>query len=144
VVTQSNIKAEVKQGVRLPVVTAATANAQATTTYIDAELRLTVTPQITADNTIFLTVDVENTQPGAQAAGGNYVLNTQQETTQILVTNGKTIAIGGVIMTTNTVSVNQTPFLGNVPWLGNLFKERVVSTETDELIFFITPTIVED
>ena len=51
--------------------------------------------------------------------------------------------IGGVIQTTNSVSTTQTPFLGNIPWLGNLFKERFVKTETDELIFFITPKIVQ-
>ncbi len=144
VVTQSNIKAEVKQGVKLPVITAATANANATTSYIDSVLRLSVTPQITADNTIFLTVDVENTQPqGTANSEGNYVLTTQQTTTQVLVTDGGTVVIGGIIQTTNSVSTTQTPVLGNIPWLGNLFKERLVKTETDELIFFITPKIIQ-
>ena len=143
VITQSNVKAEVKQGVRLPVVTAATANAQATTSYIDAELRLTVTPQITADNTIFLNVDVENTQPGQVTSNGNYELITEQATTQVLVTNGGTVVIGGVIQTTNTVTVAQTPMLGSIPWLGSLFRTRNVATDTEELIFFITPKIVE-
>ena len=68
VVTQSNVKAEVKQGVKIPVYTAGTANANASVSYVDAVLRLSVTPQITADNTIFLTVDVENTQPERQAS----------------------------------------------------------------------------
>ncbi len=127
VVTQSNVKAEVKQGVKLPVTTAATQNALATTSYIDSVLRLSVTPQITADNTIFLTVDVENTQPeGTANSNGNFILTTQQTTTQVLVTDGGTVVIGGVIQTTNSVSTTQTPFLGNIPWLGNLFKERLV------------------
>jgi type IV pilus assembly protein PilQ len=142
VVTQSNVKAEVKQGQKLPVYQASTANANASVSYIDAVLRLSVTPQITADNTIFLTVDVENTQP-AGTINQNYILTTQQATTQVLVTNGGTVVIGGVIQTTNSVSTSQTPFLGNIPWLGNLFKERLVKTETDELIFFITPKIIE-
>jgi type IV pilus assembly protein PilQ len=143
-VTQSNVKAEVKQGVKLPVVTSATANSNATTSYIDSVLRLSVTPQITADNTIFLTVDVENTQPeGTANSQGNFILTTQQTTTQVLVTDGGTVVIGGVIQTSNSVSTTQTPFLGNIPWLGNLFKERFVKTETDELIFFITPKIVQ-
>ena len=143
VVTQSNVKAEVKQGVKLPVLHAATANANASVSYIDAVLRLSVTPQITVDNTIFLTVDVENTQPQGTASQGNYVLTTQQATTQVLVTDGGTVVIGGVIQTTNSVSTTQTPVLGNIPWLGNLFKERLVKTETDELIFFITPKIIQ-
>jgi len=142
VVTQSNQKAEVKQGVKLPVATAGTGNSIATVSYIDAVLRLSVTPQITADNTIFLTVDVENTQPAGQS-NNNYIMTTQQATTQVLVTDGGTVVIGGVIQTTNSVSTTQTPFLGSIPWLGNLFKERLVKTETDELIFFITPKIIQ-
>jgi len=143
VVTQSNVKAEVKQGVKLPVYTASTGTTNSSVSYIDAVLRLSVTPQITADNTIFLTVDVENTQPSGTTGQGNYILTTQQTTTQVLVTDGGTVVIGGVIQTTNSVSTTQTPVLGNIPWLGNLFKERLVKTETDELIFFITPKIVQ-
>jgi len=142
VVTQSNVKAEVKQGVKIPVYTASTANANASVSYVDAVLRLSVTPQITADNTIFLTVDVENTQPSG-TINSNYILTTQQATTQVLVTDGGTVVIGGVIQTTNTVSTSQTPLLGDIPWLGNLFKQRSVKTETDELIFFITPKIIQ-
>lgn len=142
VVTQSNVKAEVKQGVKLPVATASTGNSIATVSYIDAVLRLSVTPQITSDNTIFLSVDVENTQPNGQS-NGNFIMTTQQATTQVLVTDGGTVVIGGVIQTTNSVSTTQTPILGNIPWLGNLFKERLVKTETDELIFFITPKIIQ-
>jgi type IV pilus assembly protein PilQ len=142
VVTQSNVKAEVKQGVKIPVYTAGTANANSSVSYVDAVLRLSVTPQVTADNTIFLTVDVENTQPGTYI-NSNFELTTQQATTQVLVTDGGTVVIGGVIQTTNSVSTSQTPVLGNIPWLGNLFKSRHVSTETDELIFFITPKIIQ-
>lgn len=142
VVTQSNVKAEVKQGVKIPVYTQGTANANASVSYVDAVLRLSVTPQITSDNTIFLTVDVENTQPSG-TINSNYILTTQQATTQVLVTDGGTVVIGGVIQTTNTVSTTQTPVLGSIPWLGNLFKERSVKTETDELIFFITPKIIQ-
>jgi type IV pilus assembly protein PilQ len=142
VVTQSNVKAEVKQGSKLPVYQASTSTTNATVTYIDAVLRLSVTPQITSDHTVFLTVDVENTQPNGQT-NGNFILTTQQATTQVLVSDGGTVVIGGVIQTTNSVSTQQTPVLGNIPFLGNLFKERLVKTETDELIFFITPKIIE-
>jgi type IV pilus assembly protein PilQ len=89
-------------------------------------------------------VNVENTQPEGEANGnGNFVLSTQQASTQVLVSDGATVVIGGVIQTTNSVSTTQTPLLGDIPWLGNLFKERHVSTETDELIFFITPKIIQ-
>jgi type IV pilus assembly protein PilQ len=144
VVTQNNIQAVVKQGVRIPVVTQAQLNGPATTTYIDAFLRLTVTPQITVENTIFLNVDVENTTPDfGHEVGGNPTLITQQATTQVLVTDGGTVVIGGVIQTNNSVAIRQVPLLGSIPWLGNLFKEQAVSSSTQELIFFITPRVVE-
>jgi len=143
VVTQNNIQAVVKQGVRIPVVTEAQLNGPATTTYIDAFLRLTVTPQITVESTIFLNVDVENTTPDfGHTVGGNPTLITQQATTQVLVTDGGTVVIGGVIQTSNSVSIQQVPLLGSIPWLGNLFKHQAVSSSNQELIFFITPRIV--
>ena len=145
IVTQNNIQAVVKQGVRLPIESQATALSPATVTYVDAMLRLTVTPQITSEGTIFLNVDVENTVPdfGEGDALHNPALITQQATTQVLVTDGGTVVIGGVIQTNNSLNVAQVPVLGNIPYLGNLFKHRSVSTNTQELIFFITPRIVQ-
>ena len=144
VVTQNNIQALVKQGVRVPIVTQAQLGGPPTVTYIDAFLRLTVTPQITSENTIFLNVDVENTTPNfGQEVQGNPELITQQATTQVLVTDGGTVVIGGVIQTQNSVSIDQVPLLGNIPILGNLFKHTQVSTTNQELIFFITPRIIQ-
>ena len=144
VVTQNNIQALVKQGVRVPIVTLGQLGGPPTVTYVDAFLRLTVTPQITSEGTIFLNVDVENTTPDfGRQVQGNPTLITQQATTQVLVTDGGTVVIGGVIQTQNNLNVQQVPLLGNVPYLGNLFKRRSVSTATQELIFFITPHIVQ-
>jgi type IV pilus assembly protein PilQ len=144
VVTQNNIQAVVRQGVRVPVVTQAQLGGPPTVTYVDAFLRLTVTPQITVENTIFLNVDVENTTPDfSRQVQGNPTLITQQATTQVLVTDGGTVVIGGVIQTQNSVNVFQVPLLGDIPILGNLFKRRQVSTSTQELIFFITPRIIQ-
>ncbi|MGA7755984.1 MAG: AMIN domain-containing protein, partial [Candidatus Sulfotelmatobacter sp.] len=104
VVTQNNIQALVKQGVRVPIVTQAQLGGPPTVTYVDAFLRLTVTPQITSENTIFLNVDVENTTPNfGQEVQGNPELITQQATTQVLVTDGGTVVIGGVIQTQNSI-----------------------------------------
>ena len=115
-----------------------------TTVYVEAALRLQVTPQITAEGTIFLNVDVENTTPDQSfAVGQNPGLITQQATTQVLVTDGGTVVIGGVIQTQNSVTIAQTPLLGDIPVLGNLFKRRNVTTTTQELIFFITPRIIQ-
>jgi type IV pilus assembly protein PilQ len=144
VVTQNNIQALVKQGVRVPIVTQAQLGGPPTVTYVDAFLRLTVTPQITSENTIFLNVDVENTTPNfGQEVQGNPELITQQATTQVLVTDGGTVVIGGVIQTQNSINISQVPLLGNIPVLGNLFKHVQVQTSNQELIFFITPRIIQ-
>ena len=144
IVTQNNILAQVKQGVRVPIVTQAQLGGPPTVTYVDAFLRLTVTPQITSESTIFLNIDVENTTPNfGQQVQGNPELITQQATTQVLVTDGGTVVIGGVIQTQNSVNISQVPLLGNIPYLGNLFKHTVVNTSNQELIFFITPRIIQ-
>jgi type IV pilus assembly protein PilQ len=144
VVTQNNIQALVKQGVRVPIVTQAQLGGPPTVSYVDAFLRLTVTPQITSENTIFLNVDVENTTPNfGQEVQGNPELITQQATTQVLVTDGGTVVIGGVIQTQNSINITQVPLLGNIPVLGNLFKHTQVTTSNQELIFFITPRIIQ-
>ena len=146
IVTQNNISALIKQGSRIPVVTQAQLGGPPTVTYVEAFLRLTVVPQITADNTIFLSVDVENTVPDFSRVSGsqlNPTLNTQQATTQVLVSDGGTVVIGGVIQTQNNVAIAQVPLLGSIPLLGNLFKHTNVNTSTAELIFFITPKIIQ-
>jgi type IV pilus assembly protein PilQ len=144
VVTQNNVQALVRQGVRVPIVTQAQLGGPPTVTYVDAFLRLTVTPQITSEGTIFLNVDVENTTPDfGHTIQGNPTLITQQATTQVLVTDGGTVVIGGVIQTQNSVNIAQVPLLGDVPYLGNLFKRRTVNTSNQELIFFITPRIIQ-
>src|SRR5579872_2601409 len=144
VVTQNNIQALVRQGVRVPIVTQAQLGGPPTVTYVDAFLRLTVVPQITAENTIFLNVDVENTTPDfGREVQGNPTLITQQATTQVLVTDGGTVVIGGVIQTQNSITIDQVPLLGSVPWLGNLFKHTQVSTSNQELIFFLSPRIIQ-
>jgi type IV pilus assembly protein PilQ len=144
VVTQNNIQAIVRQGVRVPIVTQAQLGGPPTVTYVDAFLRLTVTPQITSEGTIFLNVDVENTTPDfGQEVQGNPTLITQQATTQVLVTDGGTVVIGGVIQTQNSINISQVPLLGNIPVLGNLFKHVQVKTANQELIFFITPRIIQ-
>jgi type IV pilus assembly protein PilQ len=144
IITQNNVQATVKQGVSLPIVTAAQLGGPPTTTFVQAFLRLTVTPQITVEGTIFLNIDVENTTPDfSQAVNNNPALLTQQATTSVLVTDGGTVVIGGVIQTQNSVTVSQVPLLGSVPVLGNLFKRRFVSTQTQELLFFISPRIIQ-
>ena len=68
---------------------------------------------------------------------------TQQATTSVLVTDGGTVVIGGVIQTQNSLAINQIPVLGSLPILGHLFRHTAVNTSTQELIFFITPKIIQ-
>lgn len=146
VVTQNNVQAVIKQGQRIPVITGAQLGGPPTVTYFEVLLRLTVKPQITHENTIFLNVDVENTTPDFSRTTPNQpnpILLTQQATTQVLVTDGGTVMIGGVIQTRSNVAITQVPLLGNIPVFGNLFKRRNVTTSSDELIFFITPKIIQ-
>jgi type IV pilus assembly protein PilQ len=146
ITTQNNIKALIRQGTRVPVVTAAQLGGPPTVQYIDAFLRLTVTPQITAENTIFLEIDVENTVADTTSITGSQVnptLDTQQATTSVLVADGGTVVIGGVVQTQNNIAIAQVPLLGSIPILGNLFKHQNVKTSTQELIFFITPKIIQ-
>jgi type IV pilus assembly protein PilQ len=87
---------------------------------------------------------VENTTPDfGRTVSGNPTLITQQATTQVLVTDGGTVVIGGVIQTQNNLNVSQVPLLGDLPILGNLFKRRTVTTTTQELIFFLSPKIIQ-
>lgn len=146
ITTQNNIQSMIEQGSRIPVVTQAQLGGPPTVTYVDAFLKLTVTPQITSDNTIFLLLDVENTTPDFTRVTGaqlNPTLNTQRATTQVLVGDGQTVVLGGVIQTQNSLAIGQIPLLGSIPLLGNLFKHTAINTSTAELIFFITPKIIQ-
>ena len=143
IITQNNTEATVKQGVRIPLQT--TINNTISVQYIDVVLRLTVTPQITADGTIFLKTDIENTSidPGISVVPGQFALDTQAAQTQVLVSNGGTVFFGGVVANINRVAEEQVPLLGSVPLVGNLFKHKATTSTTNELLFFITPRIVQ-
>lgn len=143
IITQNNVEATVKQGVKIPIQT--TINNTVSVQYVDVVLRLTVTPQITADGTIFLKTDIENTSidPGIATTPGQFGLDTQTATTQVLVSNGGTVFFGGVVQNINRVSEQQVPLLGSVPLIGNMFKHKSTSSTTNELLFFITPRIVQ-
>lgn len=146
ITTQNNVAATIRQGAQIPVVTLAQLGGPPTVQYIAAFLRLTVTPQITAENTIFLNIDVENTTPDfthVTSQQVNPALDTQQATTSVLVHDGGTVVIGGVVQTQNNLAISQVPLLGSIPVLGNLFKRITINTQTQELIFFITPKIIE-
>jgi len=142
VITQNNEKATVKQGTKIPIQT--TINNTISVQFIDAVLKLEVTPQITAEGTIFMDVLVENTQidTGIPRIQGVPALDTQAAETKVTVADGGTVVIGGVIISSQRVDLFQTPIVGSLPLIGNLFRRRSVSTSTQELLFFLTPRII--
>jgi type IV pilus assembly protein PilQ len=112
--------------------------------YIDAVLQLQVTPQITAEGTIFMDVLVENTQidPGIARVQGIPALDTHSAETKVLINDGGTVVIGGVMTSSQTTTVQQVPLVGSVPLIGHLFKRTAVSVSSQELLFFLTPRIM--
>jgi type IV pilus assembly protein PilQ len=142
IVTQNNEKATVKQGVKIPIQT--TINNTISVQYIDAVLKLEVTPQITAEGTIYMDVLVENTQidNGIPRIQGVPALDTESAESKVTVADGATIVVGGVIITQSQVNITQVPILGSLPLIGNLFKRNSTSVTTGELLFFLTPRII--
>lgn len=142
VITQNNEKATVKQGTKIPIQT--TINNTISVQFIDAVLKLEVTPQITAEGTVFMDVLVENTQidTGIPRVQGIPALNTQSAETKVLVADGGTVVIGGIIISSQRVDITQVPIVGSIPIIGNLFKRTNVSIQSQELLFFLTPRII--
>jgi len=141
IITQDNIEGFVQQGVKIPVQT--TINNTVSVQFFDFSLKLTVTPQITDEGTIVLKVDVENSTPDFSRQVGNVpTINTQQTKTTVLVQNGGTVVVGGVLIDNEQVNVRQVPGFGSIPVIGNLFKNRSVIKQTQELIFFLSPKIL--
>jgi type IV pilus assembly protein PilQ len=142
VVTQNNEKAIIKQGQKIPIQT--TINNTISVQFIDAVLKLEVTPQITAEGTVFMDVLVENTtiDPGIPRIQGVPALDTQSEETKILVADGGTVVVGGIIVSNQNVTTNEVPILGSLPLIGHLFRRNNVIISSQELLFFLTPRII--
>jgi len=142
VITQNNEKAIVKQGTKIPIQT--TINNTISVQYIDAVLQLEVTPQITAEGTVFMDVLVENTQidNGIPRVQGIPALDTQAAQTKVTVADGGTVVIGGIIVTQQQTQINEVPIVGSLPVIGYLFRRTATTVESQELLFFITPRII--
>jgi type IV pilus assembly protein PilQ len=142
VITQNNEKATVKQGTKIPIQT--TINNTISVQYIDAVLKLEVTPQITAEGTVFMDVLVENTQidNGIPRVQGIPALDTQSAETKVLVADGGTVVIGGIIVTQQQTDITEVPIVGSLPLIGRLFKRTNINIQSQELLFFLTPRII--
>jgi len=148
VITGDNQKAHIEQGTEIPYVTPGSANSPATVSFKKAVLALDVTPQITPDNRIIMTVEVRKDSVGqfVQLGGGFQVpsIDTKNVTTQIAVNNGDTAVIGGIYEETIRNDVDKVPYLGDIPLFGYLFKQTGRSSDKTELLIFLTPRIVKE
>ena len=142
VVTADQVKALIEQGTEFPYQTATSSGATAVA-FRKANLKLEVTPQITPEGSIILDVDVTKDTRGETTLAG-IAINTKHVQTQVLVENGGTVVIGGIFEQEETEGVTKVPLLGDIPVLGNLFKNKSVSTSKTELLIFITPRSIGD
>jgi type IV pilus assembly protein PilQ len=147
IITANQKQATIMQGVEIPYQESASSGAT-TTQFKNAVLSLKVTPLITPDNRVVLDLDVADDSVGQQvtsATGGSVPsIDTREIITQVLVNDGQTVVLGGILDTTKTKSANKVPWLGDIPVLGNLFKSTTNINNKTELLIFITPKILRE
>jgi type IV pilus assembly protein PilQ len=146
VITADKKKAVISQGTEIPYLTAAASGAT-TVAFKPAVLELSVTPRITPDDKIIMDLDVKKDSVGSlvnSGVGPVPTIDTKKVSTQVLVDNGDTIVLGGIFEQTTRTTVNKVPFLGDIPFLGTLFRNTAKVDDKTELLIFVTPKIVKD
>lgn len=142
VVTADRQTASIKSGEEIPYQEASSSGATSVS-FKEAVLSLEVTPQITPDDKIIMDLVVNQDSRGEVTAGIPSI-NTNEVTTQVLVGNGETVVLGGIFQSEVATTVTKTPFLGDIPYLGRLFKRTERIDERSELLIFITPKIIKN
>ncbi|MGB0320226.1 MAG: type IV pilus secretin PilQ, partial [Cycloclasticus sp.] len=144
VITSDQIEAEISQGVEIPFQEASSSGATSTS-FEEAELKLSVTPRITPDDRINLELNITKDSPDfSNVQPGGVPINTQEVDTTVLVNNGDTVVLGGIYERSKDHSVRKVPFFGDLPAVGVLFKKDFKQDNNRELLFFITPKILKD
>jgi type IV pilus assembly protein PilQ len=147
VITANQKQATISQGVEIPYQESASSGAT-TTQFKDAVLKLKVTPLITPDNRVILDLDVSDDAVGQQvtsATGGSVPsIDTREIITQVLVNDGQTVVLGGILETTRAHSADKVPFFGDIPFIGALFRSTIDTNNKTELLIFITPKILRE
>lgn len=143
VLTADKQKAKISSGTQIPYQQATSSGATAIA-FQNAELSLDVTPSITPDGRINMELKINNDSPGDLQANGTRAINTQQITTNVRVDDGQTVVLGGIFQTNSSKQVTKTPLLGDIPFLGRLFRRDSVSTNKQELLIFVTPRLATD
>ncbi|MEP1213567.1 MAG: type IV pilus secretin PilQ [Marinobacter sp.] len=141
VVTADRQTAKIKSGEEIPYQEASSSGATSVS-FKEAALSLEVTPQITPDDKIIMDLVVNQDSRG-EVTAGIPAINTNEVTTQVLVGNGETVVLGGIFQSEVATTTTKTPFLGDIPYLGRLFKRTEHIDERSELLIFITPKIIK-
>ncbi|MDP1644310.1 MAG: type IV pilus secretin PilQ [Thiobacillus sp.] len=149
VMTSNQKPAVILNGTQIPYVTPGSANEPATVTFKDVFLCLLVDPQILNNDSLIMTVEIQKDgidTTNSVGLGNQFVpsISTKRVKTQVRVNNGETLVLGGIFDQTELKDVQKVPFLGDVPWLGNLFKTTYKQDNKTELIIFITPRILDE
>jgi len=146
VLTADKQKATVASGSQIPYQSAegGGANAVSTTSFIDATLSLDVTPSITPDGKVQMELNITSDSPGNPTPTGQLTINKNQINTNVLVDNGETVVLGGIFEQETRNAQTKVPFLGDLPYLGRLFRKDVKADNKRELLIFVTPRIVND
>ena len=142
VITADQVQAVVEAGEELPY-QQATSSGATSVTFQKAQIRLQVTPQITPEGNVILDVDVNKDSVGRSTSAG-FAIDTKHVKTTALVENGGTVVLGGLFQQTENNVTDKIPFLGDIPFLGNLFKSTSKLSTRTELLIFITPRIISD
>lgn len=146
VITGDKQQATIKSGTEIPYQQSA-ANGETTVSFKEAVLKLDVTPSITPDDRVILDLVINQDSVGQNVSTGTGTvpsIDTNAIKTQVLVGNGETVVLGGVFKSTDINKVSKVPFLGDIPYVGRLFRHDIVSKEKQELLIFITPRILAD
>ncbi|WP_168416018.1 type IV pilus secretin PilQ [Acinetobacter indicus] len=146
VLTADKQQAKVASGTQIPYQSAegGGANAVSTTEFIDATLSLDVTPSITPDGKVQMNLNITSDSPGTPTPTGQLTINKNSINTNVLVDNGETVVLGGIFEQQTANSQTKVPFLGDIPYLGRLFRKDIKSDNKRELLIFVTPRIVND
>ena len=142
IITADQVKALISQGTKIPF-QKSTSSGATSVEFIEASLKLEVTPQITPEGNVILDVQVNKDSLGTLTALGREI-NVKQIKTQVLVENGGTVVIGGIFEQNDSTAETKVPLLGDIPYLGNLFKTRTRDSSRTELLVFLTPRVVSE
>lgn len=146
ILTADKQNAKVASGTQIPYQSSegGGVNAVSTTEFIDATLSLDVTPSITPDGKVQMQLNITSDSPGAATPTGQLTINKNAVNTNVLVDNGETVVLGGIFEQQTANSQTKVPFLGDIPYIGRLFRKDVKSENKRELLIFVTPRIVND